>query len=69
MEGRALLRCVDCGRTHEICGEMPEEYGHAFVAAVDEGWIVKPGAIPHLICGPCLQTYVGSETKDDEENF
>lgn len=66
MEGRTQLVCADCGRTCEIAGELPAEYRDAFTKCVcEEGWAPRPGAHLALICGVCLATYVGHETRDD----
>jgi hypothetical protein len=70
MEGRARLVCGDCGRTCDVAGEMPGEYRAAFTRCVsDQGWAPRPGAHLVMICGVCLATYEGSETKDDAEKI
>ncbi|HEX7833438.1 MAG TPA: hypothetical protein VF787_27555 [Thermoanaerobaculia bacterium] len=70
MEGRVLLRCVECDYTTEIVGEIPEEYTRCFDEAVHrDGWVPRPGANDaSLICRECLvKKYSGHETVDDEE--
>ena len=43
MQGQALLRCRDCGRTASVSGEMPAEYFACFVKVVQrDGWVVAP---------------------------
>ena len=70
MEGQALLRCRDCGRTASVSGEMPEEYSSCFVeVARRDGWVIAPGSRVELLCGECLKGYKGSETEDDEEKM
>jgi hypothetical protein len=70
MEGRVILCCAECGRTKEISGEMPEEYTDCFARAVaDEGWVPRPGNQPAFLCGTDAATYMGSETRDDEEKI
>ncbi len=70
MQGQALLRCKDCGRTATVSGEMPAEYFACFVKVVQrDGWVVAPGSTCALLCGACLATYEGSETHDDAENL
>ena len=70
MEGQVLLRCRDCGRTASVSGEMPEEYSSCFLeVARRDGWVVAPGARLDMLCGECLRSYQGSETKDDGEKL
>jgi len=70
MQGQALLRCRDCGRTATVSGEMPAEYTACFVRVVQrDGWVVAPGNTCSLLCGQCLATYEGSETHDDAEKI
>ena len=70
MQGQALLRCRDCGRTASVSGEMPAEYSACFVKVVTrDGWVVAPGNTCSLLCGACLATYEGSETHDDAEKL
>ena len=70
MEGRTQLICRDCGRRESVEGEIPAEYFSCFMKVVQEGgWVVAPGSKVELLCGPCLATYMGSETKDDEEKI
>ena len=72
MQGQALLRCRDCGRTATVSGEMPAEYSACFVQVVQrDGWVVapSPGARCELLCGQCLRSYEGSETHDDAEKI
>jgi len=72
MQGQALLRCRDCGRTASVSGEMPAEYFACFVKVVQrDGWVVapSPGNRVELLCGECLKTYEGSETHDDGEKI
>ena len=65
MEGRSQLVCGDCGRTCEVCGEMPHEYRGAFMKCVGDGWVPRPGNRVVMICGECAEKYEGSETRDD----
>jgi hypothetical protein len=69
MEGRFILRCSECERTKEVCGEMPEEYTESFAAAVREGWVPRPGSDVLFLCATDAATYMGSETADDEEKI
>ena len=70
MQGQALLRCRDCGRTAGVSGEMPAEYFACFVKVVQrDGWVVAPGSRCEMICGACLKNYEGSETHDDAEKL
>jgi hypothetical protein len=71
MEGQTLLTCRDCGRTATVRGEMPEEYTACFIEVVQrDGFVPAPGeASVAFLCGACLATYKGSETKDDEEKI
>lgn len=69
MEGRAQLRCVECGRTREVSGEIPDEYVRSFESAVREDrFVVRPGST-EMICGTCLMKYVGHESVDDAEKI
>jgi len=69
MEGRTQLVCRDCGRTESVEGEIPGEYTECFMKVVREGgWVIAPGSSA-LLCGRCFATYIGSETKDDEEKI
>lgn len=70
MEGQALLRCRDCGRTASVSGEMPEEYSACFAEVIRrDGFVVAPGSRVELLCGECLKNYKGSETEDDDEKL
>jgi hypothetical protein len=70
VEGQALLRCRDCGRTASVSGEMPEDYSSCFVEVIRrDGWVVAPGSRVELLCGDCLKNYKGSETEDDDEKL
>ena len=70
MEGRVQLVCAECGRRHEVVGEMPEEFTRCFAEATrTDGWVIRPGS-SHLamICGTCLRReFSGHETVQDEE--
>jgi len=69
MEGRTQVICADCGRTREVSGEMPRDYTDCFRQIVDEdGFVPRPGGAGFL-CGACLATYEGSETRDDAEKL
>jgi len=69
MEGRAHVVCTDCGRTREVSGEMPREYSDCFrQIVVAEGFVPRPGGSGFL-CGACLASYEGSETRDDAEKL
>jgi hypothetical protein len=71
VEGQVLLTCRDCGRTASVRGELPEEYTACFLEVVQrDGFVPSPGeARIDFLCGACLATYKGSETKDDEETL
>lgn len=70
MEGRTHVVCADCGRTRELSGEMPREYTACFEQMVrEDGFVPRPGSAAGFLCGACLATYEGSETKDDGENI
>lgn len=70
MEGRTRIVCADCGRTRELAGEMPREYTDCFTQIVDEdGFVPRPGSKEGFLCGACLATYEGSETRDDAEKL
>ena len=70
MEGQAQIRCRDCGRTASVRGEMPVEYFSCFVEVVKrDGWVVAPGSRVEFLCGACLRTYEGHETRDDAEKI
>ena len=68
MEGRVQIRCVECGLTRDVAGEIPEEYTAAFVRAIEqEGFVPRPGGALAFICGACVRRYAGHETMDDED--
>ena len=71
MEGQVQLRCRDCGRTASVRGELPAEYTACFQEVIRrDGWVIAPGdAKCDLLCGACLATYEGSETRDDAEKI
>jgi len=70
VEGRTQLVCADCGRMREVSGEMPRDYTECFVEIVrEDGFVPRPGGSAGFLCGACLETYKGSETRDDEENI
>jgi hypothetical protein len=69
MEGRTIITCRDCGRRESVEGEIPGEYTECFTKVVSEGgWVIAPGS-KEMLCGACLATYMGSETRDDEEKI
>ena len=68
MEGRVRIRCVECGKTREVSGEIPEEYTDCFVKIVrEDGFVPRPGVDLAFICGACLLRYAGHESVDDED--
>jgi hypothetical protein len=70
VQGQALLRCRDCGRTASVSGEMPAEYSACFMKVVQrDGWVVAPGSRCEMLCRECLKAYEGSETRDDAEKL
>lgn len=65
-----MLTCRDCGRTASVAGEMPEEYTACFREVIArDGWVIAPGHRAALLCGRCLGSYVGSESRDDGEKI
>jgi hypothetical protein len=67
MEGQTRLVCRDCGRTASVRGEMPAEYTACFIEVVQrDGFVPAPGeAQVSFLCGACVATYEGHETRDD----